>query len=91
MYLSRVLVDVDVNDSSVFVTLLYDIMLDIHLPTRNHLTETQRLFVKVMEGSFNGGISRMLRHRIPLKDCSNVEDPLNSTGDRVLHSQDLSF
>ena len=40
MYLSRVLVHVDVNDSSMFVTLLYDVMLDVHLPTRRLLTET---------------------------------------------------
>lgn len=40
MYLSRVPVHIDVNDSSMFVTLLDDIMLDIHLPTRNLLTET---------------------------------------------------
>lgn len=38
-YLSRVLVDVDVNNSPMFVALLDDIVLDIHLPTRRVLAE----------------------------------------------------
>ncbi len=41
-YLGRVFVDVDVNNSSMFVTLLYDVMLDINLPTRSLLTGTDR-------------------------------------------------
>nr|XP_055046942.1 uncharacterized protein LOC129432512 isoform X1 [Misgurnus anguillicaudatus] len=34
-------------------------------------------FLNVKEGSSEARISRMLRHRHPSKDCSNVEDPRN--------------
>ena len=36
---------------------------------------------------FDGCVSMMLRHRIPPKDCSQVQDPSNSTKDQALCSE----
>ncbi len=46
------------------------------------------VLLKVKEGSSNGWISR-IRHLTLPKDCSNVQDPLNSSKDRVLHSENF--
>jgi len=42
------------------------------------------VFFNVEEGSSRATISRMLRHQVPPKDCSNVQDPWNSTKAGVL-------
>ena len=46
-------------------------------PARSEAEWRLKAFLNVKEGSSEARISRMLRHRHPSKDCSNVEDPRN--------------
>lgn len=61
LYLSRVPVHVDVNHSSMFVALLDDIMLDVHLPTRSLLTE-RHTCVHTSNAAWQLGTTLNLQH-----------------------------
>ena len=48
------------------------------------------VFLNVEEGCSRATISRMLRHRVPPKDCSNVQDAWNPTEAGVLRLREIS-
>lgn len=60
--------------------------------TFSRVQETTGLlvFLSVKNPSFKSCNSRMPHHQIPLKDCSNVQDPSNSTKAHILLSENFS-